>query len=184
MISEVDLIKLCRKNDRKGQQQLFDLFKRKVMGICLRYASSRMEADDILQEAFIKIFHSLIRNETIEIVSLGAWIHRITTNTAITFYYKERNNNGVLQLDQVNEKNSVVSAESVLEALNEEELLSLIQEMPLGYRMVFNLAIIEGFDHREIGNKLGITESSSRSQLTRAKAWLKERITKKELLYG
>jgi RNA polymerase sigma factor (sigma-70 family) len=180
MISEVDLIMLCNKNDRKGQQILFDLYKRKVMGICLRYASSKMEADDILQEAFIKIYNSLLKNNATEINSLAAWIHRVTTNTAINIFHQEKNNMATLKLDELVEDDWFAN-ESVLESMSEEELLQLIREMPVGFRVVFNLFIIDGFNHKEIGEKLHINESSSRSRLTRAKNWLRERLTKKEV---
>lgn len=179
MISEADLITLCKRSDRKGQQLLFDKFKGKVMGICLRFASCRMEADDILQEAFIRIFSSLNRNEGPEINSLGAWIHRITMNTAINIYHREQKNEAMINLSDFERNDTLAAKESVLQDMGEEELLDLIQQMPTGYRLVFNLNIIEGFDHKEIGEKLQITESASRSQLSRAKVWLKEHLNNK-----
>lgn len=183
MISETDLIALCKRSDRKGQQILFDRFKGKVMGICLRFASSRLEADDILQEAFIKIFNSLTVDKSIRINSLAAWIYRITLNTAINIYHREQKNKSMLHLSDFDSEVSLLTNESGLFDMEEEELLNLIQQMPTGYRVVFNLNIIEGYDHKEIGKKLQITESASRSQLSRAKVWLKEHLSIKRAVY-
>lgn len=180
MISDTDLIRLCNANDRKAQQLLFDKFKGKVMGICLRFASNSMEADDILQEAFIKIFGSLVKNDSLMITSLAAWIHKITMNTAINVYHRERNNEAILHLSDFESDENLFECESPLINMNETDLLSLIQKMPAGYRVVFNLNVIEGFDHKEIGDKLQISESTSRSQLSRAKVWLKEHLTNKQ----
>lgn len=182
MISETDLITLCKRSDRKGQQLLFDKFRGRVMGICLRFASSRVEADDILQEAFIRIFNSLVKDKSIKIDSLAAWIHKITMNTAITIYHQEQRNEAMLHLSDFERDDSMLVHESILQDMDEEELLAVIQQMPTGFRLVFNLNIIEGFDHKEIGEKLQITESASRSQLSRAKVWLKEHLNNKYLV--
>jgi RNA polymerase sigma factor (sigma-70 family) len=182
MISEADLIRLCNRSDRKGQQLLFDRFKGKVMNVCLRFASSRLEADDILQEAFIKIFNSLVKDKSIKIDSLAAWVHRITLNTAINIYHREQRNEGMLHLSDFEQDGNLQASESVLQDMDAEELLTLIRQMPTGYRLVFNLNIIEGFDHKEIGEKLQITESASRSQLSRAKVWLREHINNKSIV--
>ena len=176
-MSEQELIEACNANQRRGQQALFELYKRKVMGICLRYARNRPEADDILQEAFIRIFSSL-RNKTTEIQSLSAWVFRITVNTAINAYHKRKIE--FKTLDEISHDEGY-GTESPLEQLHTKDLLHLVQQMPEGYRLIFNLYVIEGFDHNEIAEKIGISSSTSRSQLTHAKEWLKQRLRKESI---
>jgi RNA polymerase sigma factor (sigma-70 family) len=175
-MSDHEVIILCNKNDRRAQQILFNSYKRKVMGICLRYASSP-EADDIMQESFIKIFNSLRREKALKIRSLGAWITRITVNTAINNYNRVKEPE---RLEDIGNHHYGSPIESGLENLQTEDLIALIQSMPNGYRMVFNLSLVEGFDHSEIAAMLGISESSSRSQLTRAREWLKQKLNSQD----
>lgn len=182
MISEIDLIKLCHKNDRKGQQYLFDQYKRKVMGICLRYASCRMEADDIFQESFIRVFRSLDKENASEIKSLDAWITQITKNTAINMYQRNKYKYDI-SLEKLINDEAVTTDESALEKLSSDDLLLLIQSMPSGFRIIFNLFIMDGLNHKEIAEALTISESTSRSQLSRAKNWLREKLAEKEFHY-
>src|SRR5262249_17236667 len=153
----------CRKNDRKAQNLLFEKYKKKVLFICMRYTSNQDEAKDILQDAFIRIFKSLM-SEKENILSLASWIHRITANTAVDHVRKTRN-----KLFTEDITLTPFSSENVtpLEALSAQEILDVIQQMPDGYRIVFNLFIIEGFDHKEIAAMLDTSETTSRSQLTR-----------------
>jgi RNA polymerase sigma factor (sigma-70 family) len=179
MMPEAVIVALCRKNDRRAQQQLFDCYKGRVLSICLRYAATREEADDILQEAFIRIFESLFQKSDGEIRSLSGWITSVTINTAINHYYKNKKHYNV-PLSYA-EESSAADVGGILETLQTEDLLSLIQTMPEGYRLIFNLYIIEGFSHQEIGERISISESASRSQLTRAKEWLRNRLVANEI---
>jgi RNA polymerase sigma factor (sigma-70 family) len=181
-MTDEELIRLCYSKKREGQQILFEKFKRRIMGICLRYAYTNQEADDILQESFIKIFKSLEKLNSKEIQSLEGWIVKITVNTAINF--------AVNQKQKYPEKVGIESVskshdegETPLEQMAAEDLLRLIRQMPKGYLLVFNLYAIEGYDHREIADRLHITESASRSQLTRSKMWLKEKLKNQDCQY-
>ena len=165
------LIHRCRKNDRKAQNLLFTKYEKKVLTICRRYSSSLDEAKDIQQEAFIKLFRS-INNSDGEIESLQKWVNRLTVNVAIDHARKQRR---IDDSKQTIDSTGTV-APTVLEALHEEELIALIQSIPNPYRIVFNLFIIEGYSHKEIGEQLQVEESTSRSYLTRAKSILKEKL--------
>ncbi len=148
------------------------------MGICLRYASSKPEAEDILQESFVRIFKSL----SIDIQSLDAWVTRVTVNTAIRQFQRGKKWSDQLDIDRY--ENTPSSDAAGLQHLQLTDLLELIQTMPDGYRIVFNLSVIDGFSHDEIATHLGIAASASRSQLYRAKNWLQESIKKREQQYG
>lgn len=168
----------CSRNNRKAQNLLFSTYERKVLSICLRYASSIDEAKDIQQETFIKVFQSLRSNE--KITSLDSWIVRIAINTSIDYFRKQRSiSKGITQLPFLTTEEPVI-----LDQLNEIELLELIKQVPNPYRMVFNLYIIDGYTHKEIGEKLEVTESTSRSYLTRAKEFLRSMISKPKTKKG
>ncbi len=174
MHSEEDLLNQCLKNDAKAQEQLYRRFAPKMYGVCLRFAKSQMEADDILQEGFIKVFINLksYRNEG----SLEGWIRRTIVNTAINLFKKNakyQNDVGIEKADAVKNLNYQAKA---IDNLNMEALLKLITKLPTGYRMVFNLNIIEGYTHKEIGHLLNISENTSKSQLSRARQTLQKQI--------
>ncbi len=173
MYSEEELIHRCLKNDVKAQEEFYKRFAPRMYGVCLRFAKNQMEADDILQEGFIKVYSNLksFRNEG----SLEGWIRRTIVNTAINLFKK----NSKYQKDIEIEKAEVVqNAEAgAFENLCVEELLKLVNELPAGYRMVFNLNVIEGYTHREISELLGISENTSKSQLSRARHTLQKKIS-------
>lgn len=161
------------KDHREAQKELYDRYCVQMKGICMRFASSETEAEDLLQESFIRVFTGLKKYTS---GSLGAWIRTITINTAIEFYRKQktrREHYDNLSLSSVDE-------ELVLDHIALEDLLKKIQSLPNGYRVVFNLYEIEGYNHREIGEKLGISEGTSKSQLARAKQVLREQLTAEE----
>jgi len=138
----------------------------------MRYASSEQEAEDILQESFIRAFNNL--KEYKEKGSLGGWIRVITVNTALEFYRKEKNREKHYAEFKI-DLNSTISEEA-LRSIEMDELLKKIQSLPAGYRVVFNLYAIEGFNHREIAEKIGISEGTSKSQYARAKKILQQLI--------
>lgn len=146
-----------------------------MYGICLRFARNQMEAEDVMQEGFIKVFRYLkdYRNDG----SLEGWIRRTMVNTAINFYKKKIKYQKDVSLDQ-GEPISV-EEESAIDRLSTQELLEMIRELPDGYRMVFNLNVIEGYTHKEIGDMLNISENTSKSQLSRARGVLQEKLKKK-----
>lgn len=165
------LIQGCIKQQPQAQRELYNRFAPNLMGVCYRYARDQANAEDILQEAFIKIFQKM-KNYS-DKGSLEGWLRRIVVNTAIDHIRKEKH---YLKQMEINEAVTHEVQESVLDQLEVEFLHTIIQELPPGYRLVFNLYAIEGYSHAEIGEKLKITESTSRSQYTRARALLKKQI--------
>ena len=141
-----------------------------MYGICLRYATNRMEAEDILQEGFIKIFQNLANLHSREV--FDSWIYKIMVNTAINYYKKQLKFQNEVSL--IIETSDATIPEDALSKLSYNELLRILQGLPTGYRTVFNMHVIDGFNHREIGEMLGISENTSKSQLWRAKASLRK----------
>jgi RNA polymerase sigma-70 factor (ECF subfamily) len=168
-------IQRCLDNDPKAQGELYKQFAPKMFGICLRYAKNQMEAEDVLQDGFIKVFRYLknYRNEG----SLEGWIRKTMVNTAINFYKKKIKYQKDVSLDQTEPINN--DDESAIDKLSCGELLDMIRELPDGYRMVFNLNVIEGYTHKEIGGMLNISENTSKSQLSRARSVLQEKLKNK-----
>ncbi len=173
-MDEITLVADCLKGNPKAQKAFFDKFAPKMMTVCLRYMKSSEESEDMLQDGMIKVFHYLDRykNEG----SLEGWIRRIIVNTCLDQIRKNSKLIGVQSTDDVEYK--LTSDDKILEHMAAAELLSLIQKMPDGYRVVFNMFAIEGFSHQEIAQHLNITESTSKSQYLRARAYLRERIEK------
>ncbi len=172
-VTEKQLIESCLKNERKAQKELYELYSRKMMGVCLRYTGDSETAKDMLQDGFIKIFASLASFQFNG--SFEGWMRRIFVNTCLEHLRK----NDVLHDAADLEHSAAPLSESnfsVVETLSARDLLKIIGELPNGFRMIFNMYEIEGYSHKEIADALGITESTSRSQLTRAKQLLKNRI--------
>ena len=149
-----------------------------MKGVCLRYANSEDDAEDILQEAFIRAFRKL--GSYREQGSLGGWIRTITVNTAIELYRKDQRRKAHYS-ELANEREETVS-DDIIAQLELKELLRIIQQLPDGYRVVFNLYIIDGFNHREIAEKLGISEGTSKSQFFRAKKLLQQMIIEADIV--
>lgn len=172
MIFDKPFIDKLRKNDGKAQQTFYQKLAPKMYGICLRFAADRAEADDILQEGFIRVFTHLkdFRGDG----SLEGWVRRTIVNTAINFY-KKRIKRG-LSTDLAYIKETTDNSSQIIEKMAADELLELISSLPDGYRTVFNLNIIEGYTHKEIGEMLNISENTSKSQLSRARVSLQKKL--------
>lgn len=163
-----DLVKGCLDNDQKAQFELYKQYSQAMYNICLRMVNNEMEAEDILQQSFMDVFSKIhmFKFES----SIGAWIKRIVINNSINFLKKRK-----LQLTELNEQVSSVKIEEVeTSSLNIQVVKDAVYELPEGYRVVFNLYAFEGYDHKEIGAILGVTEATSKSQYSRAKRKLKE----------
>jgi RNA polymerase sigma factor (sigma-70 family) len=176
--TETDFVSALSRQERWAQQLLYEQHYGKMMGICLRYAGSRDEALDLLHEGFIKAFQNIKRYNPG--TSLTAWIRTIMVNTCIDYYRKNVRR-------RTEDLDSVYTASNddpdVLSNLTEQEILSAVQELSPAYRAVFNLYVVEGFSHKEIGDALGITESTSRSNLVKARAKLQEFFTNKRMKF-
>ncbi len=170
IVDDDEIIAGCRKNNRQMQNLLFSHYERRVFAICMRYAASHDDARDIQQETFIKIFNALQAGTQVE--SLERWISRVAVNTAIDFFRRVRRLTEIFQESE----NEQQMAPIVLNQLHEEDLIRLIQGIPNPYRLVFNLFVIEGFSHKEIALRLEMTESTSRSCLTRAKEFIRKKM--------
>jgi RNA polymerase sigma factor (sigma-70 family) len=167
------LVQQCLKGDRKAQKQLYNSYATQMLGVCLRYASDRAEAEDMLQEGFVKVFQSL--KDLRDYSQLGAWIQKIMVTTALMHLRKQRlvlSNSD----DEITDVSEPAEDESATSNLSREELLDLIQQMPPGFRAVFNLCAIEGFSHKAISEQLNITVGTVKSQYARAKKMLQEQV--------
>ena len=175
--TDEELRELSIKGDGNAQNELYHRYAPKLWGVCLRYAKNRMSAEDILQEGFIRIFTYLDKYSGEG--SFEGWLRRIMVNTAINYYKKN------LKTGKEMEYTEVFAAKSyepdAISQISNEEVLGLVQELPDGYRTVFNLYVVEGYSHRDIGEMMGISENTSKSQLSRARNLLQEKIQK---LYG
>jgi RNA polymerase sigma factor (sigma-70 family) len=171
-----DLIKCCKAGERKAQELLYKQFASKMLGVCLRYATDRMEAEDMLQNGFIRVFNKMndFRGEG----SFEGWIRRIMVHSSIEYYRKHHKMLQTVDMEDAGNEPSVNPA--ALSNLEAKDLVTLIQKLSPGYRMVFNLYAIEGYSHREIGEIMGISEGASKSQLSRARTILKGQIGKSE----
>jgi RNA polymerase sigma factor (sigma-70 family) len=167
IITESDLIQGCLAGERRMQEELYRRFSPRMYGVCLRYAGNTEEAQDILQEGFIKVYKKLnsYRHEG----SFEGWIRRIFVNTAIEHFRRKT----YLQPVTDHHENTIEGKFlSVLDDLAAKDIMRLIQELSPGYRTVFNLYVVEGYTHKEIGEMLNISEGTSKSQLSRAKVIL------------
>lgn len=171
-MNESTLITECVKGNAKAQFALFDKFSKKMMGVCMRYFTNIEEAEDVLQEGFIKVFSKL--KDFNNSGSLEGWIRKIIVNTALDHIRKNTKFVNDVQIEAV--EYHIGENELGLTNLMAEDLLKLIQSMPEGYKVVFNMFAIEGYTHQEIAETLGVTESTSKSQYLRAKAYLRNKI--------
>ena len=171
-MSDSELVSECLKGNSSAQRTLFQLHSGKMFAVCLRYMGSTMEAEDVLQESFIKVFEKL--NQWKGDGPLGGWIRTIVVNTSLT----RIKNNKKFKLDKnIDEAVAFTdNSEDQLEALQAEDLMKLIAQMPDGYKTVFNLFVVEGYGHKEIADMLGVSESTSKTQFLKAKNWLVKRI--------
>lgn len=170
-IAKNSLIEGAKRNDRKAQNELFGHYSSLVMAVSRRYGKDLRTAEDVFQECFIQIFKSLVKSNQ-KIDNLDSWIYRIAINTNITHYYRSKD----LVYEELDDQELYDHHKSIIDKLSGEELLAIVNKLPDGYRVVFNLYFIDGYKHAEIAKMLDISESTSRSQLTRAKDYLKREL--------
>ncbi|MET0637814.1 MAG: sigma-70 family RNA polymerase sigma factor [Chitinophagaceae bacterium] len=171
--SESDLIIGCIDGNRRMQEELYRRFSPRMYGVCLRYAGNAEEAEDILQEGFIKVYKKLssFRSEG----SFEGWIRRIFVNTAIEHFRRKKYLQPVTEKEEASIEGNYLS---ILDDLAERDILELVRQLSPGYRTVFNMYVVEGYTHKEIGEIMGISEGTSKSQLSRAKVILQEMVKK------
>lgn len=177
-MTEEQIVKECISGNALAQKKFYDLFAKKMMGVCLRYTNNYEEAQDVLQDGFIKVFSKL--PDFVNKGSLEGWVRRIMVNTALDQYRKNKKFQKDVEIDSVSFK--LEKSEFILETINAEDLLKIVRTIPEGYRVVFNLFAIEGYSHKEIADKLGVTESTSKSQYSRAKKMLRRLLVENNIV--
>jgi len=173
---ETELIERCRAGNGQAQRQLYERYAGRLFGLCCRYIKDRMEAEDVLVTGFTKILSKLDQYKGDG--SFEGWMKRVIINEALSHLRRSRNMYLETDLEWAHAEQDYQRLHNVLEA---EDLLQLVAELPHGYRMVFNLYAIEGYNHQEIGAMLGISENTSKSQLSRARAMLIKQLEALEL---
>lgn len=172
-VTETDLIQGCIAGERKMQEELYNRFSPKMFAVCQRYAGNADDAQDILQDGFVKIFKNLSRFRSEG--SFEGWIRRIFVNTAIEHLRRRK----YLKPIDTKEENTIPYKEvTVLDSLGEKDIMNLISQLSPGYRTVFNMYVVEGYTHKEVGDILGISEGTSKSQLARARMILQTMVVK------
>ena len=168
------LLKGCKRGDAKAQAQLYQKYKGMLFGVCLRYAKSREDAKDLLQEGFITIFKDLYQYKPTG--PLGGWMRKVMVNTALQQIRKQKHLFPTVELSQAADSSDL--SDDLFSSFRQQALIEMVQKLPDGYRAVFNLYVIEGYSHKEIGQQLGIAVASSKSQLSRAKQALRKMLEK------
>ncbi len=185
-LEDIQLASACLSGDDKAQSQLFEIYSGQMMALCLRYANDYEEAQDLFQEGFIKVFRKLdMYNGS---GPLGAWIRRTIANNCLDHIRKVKRDQAQIHEFQkdfkIDEETFDTAFDDDEEGLTAGKLMDLIHMMPAGYRTVFNLYAVEEYSHKEIADQLGITESTSKTQYRKAKAYMRKLIEneqKKEL---
>lgn len=176
MDKEVKLIEGCLAGKRKAQSELYTRFAPMLYGVCLRYASSRFEAQDMLQEGFIKIFTALSSYESKG--SFEGWMKRIVINNALNNIRSKSKQPLFTDFSEVENLPDAPSGdEEIVQPPDKETMLRLVQELPQGYRMVFNLYVFEDYSHKDIAEMAGISENTSKTQLMRARNLLQKKLS-------
>ena len=177
-MTEQAIIAGCLHNDSAAQRELYNRFSPKMLSVCYRFAQSREDAEDMLQEGFIKVFtqiHTFQNKGAFE-----GWIRRIVVHTCINFLKKNKKFNERVDLDYATMVE--VREETIPSIMQARQIIECIRLLPIGYRTVLNLYAMEGYSHKEIGMMLDIEESTSRSQYTRAKSMLETIVVKKKII--
>lgn len=176
-LTEEEIVEGCLQGGRKYQKHLYEKYYGSMMVVCMRYSNDREEARDILHEGFMKVFTNLSKYR--RGTNLGAWVRRIMINTAIDHYRKlsKRPN-----LVEINHAIHEIDMSDVVSDMSAKEILEMVQKLSPAYRTVFNLYVIEGYPHKEVGKMLGISEGTSKSNLAKARAKLQAMIQKSRVI--
>lgn len=174
-----EIFELCRQGNAKAQRVLYDFYKSKLMGLCRRYTQNKDEAQDVLQESFIRIFTHFKQLRSPD--KLESWMKSITVRTAINYYHKGKGR--ALMFASTNDQSDDPPIDDGWKAYGDEFLISLVNELPAGCRLVFNMFAIEGYSHAEIAEMLNISEGTSRSQFHHARQLLKQKLNCQNLIH-
>lgn len=181
MALDIKIIADCKRGKAYAQGEIYDLYSSAMLGICMRYAKDKSEAEDILQEGFIKVFTKISKYDFESVISFSAWMKRIITNTALNYIRDNKKHNIFTDIDE--ENTQTLSYEPEEEghtvSISQQEILQLVQDLPEGYRLIFNLYVFEKYSHYDIAIELGISVSTSKSQLFKARKVLQNKIKEK-----
>ena len=172
---ETKLIERCKKHDRHAQEMLYQQYSGKMHALCCRYVKDKMEAEDVLVIAFTKILDRIDQYKGDG--SFEGWIRKVIVNESLTYLRRNKNMYLETEIEAADREPNYAELENELQA---EDLLKMINELPSGYRIVFNLFAIDGYSHKEIAGRLGINENTSKSQLSRARAMLQRNLLELE----
>jgi len=178
-MTEEAILQGCLNNDASAQRELYNKYSSKMLAVCYRFAHNREDAEDMLQEGFIKVFTKIFSFEGRG--SFEGWIRRIVVHTCINILKRNKKFNE--SVDLIHATSALVREEAVPSIIQAKQIVECIRLLPIGYRTVLNLYAIEGYSHREISVMLDIEESTSRSQFTRAKTMLEEILIRKRILH-
>ncbi len=173
------LIALCIRQNAKAQRLLYDRLSPKMMGVCRRYIGDVSEAETVLVTGFLKVFNKI--NQFSGTGNFEGWVRKIMVNESLLYLRKNKSMYLEVEIEEAHIEPNYGQADYLFE---EQELLELIENLPVGYRTVFNLYAIEGYSHKEIGEQMGINENTSKSQLSRARIILKNEVIKREAHYS
>jgi RNA polymerase sigma factor (sigma-70 family) len=179
-MTEDDLLHGCLHKDAAAQQEFYSRYSPKMLSVCYRFAKNREDAEDMLQEGFIRIFSQIHQFQ--HKGALEGWIRRIIVHTCINMLKKNKKFNENVDIEHA--QHLIIREEAVPAIIQAKQVIECIRMLPLGYRTVLNLFAIEGYNHREIADMLDIEESTSRSQYTRAKAMLEDILIRKRILFS
>jgi len=174
LLTHDEIIAGCIKNDRKAQKALFEKFAPKMFGYCLRYAESKDDAQDVLQEGFIKVFEKI--NTLKDVSQLEGWMTRIFINIALSKFRKKRSGPEFVDVNQADLTLDSPEEENTLSTLSQSQVMDMMAKLPENYRVILNLYAIDGLSHKEICELLNVTESNSKSILSRARKMMRDMI--------
>lgn len=167
----LQIIKDCKKKKSKAQRKMYDRYASMVMAVCMRYMSDRERAQDMLQDSFVKLFDKIDKYDSTG--NFDAWVRRLTANTCLDQLRKDKKQLMDVHIDdvQIDGKYS-----TILDKMGADDIMEVVMELPDGYRTVFNLYAVEGYSHKEIAEMMNISENTSKSQYSRAKKLLRDRL--------
>lgn len=171
-MTDKELVKACSKGNAKAQELLYNRFAPVMLGVCLRYCQNREEAEDVMQDAFVKVFMKLSTLQNVQ--ALESWIRRIMVTTSLNALRSKLRHQFHSDIDDLQEQ--IPDERYDEDVFRTEDLLRLIQELPAGYRIVFNMYEVEGFTHKEIADMLGVSVNTSKSQLLKARRLLQRKL--------
>ena len=176
-MTEVQLIEACKREESFAQRLLYDQYVERMYLLCLRYVPQETDAEEILSDAFLKCFNNISRFAYLGEGSLRAWLSRIVVNECLMFLRRKKEL--IISIDDNNALPLIKDQDVTLSTINTKDILKYIQQLPVGYRTVLNLYVFEDMPHKEIAALLQITESTSKSQLFKARAMLKQKMEHK-----